>query len=73
MPHLDADTGLKYGERLAAAIGTGQVDSPWEQLAPSASIGVSPARQTPLPMARLDAALYHVKHHSKGHAALPPV
>ncbi len=72
VPHLDADAGLKYGERLAAAISTGQVGPPWGQLTPSASIGVSPTRQTPLPMAKLDAALYHVKRHSKGHAALPP-
>lgn len=72
VPNVDADTGLRYGERLAMAIGAGQVDPPWEQLTPSASIGVSPTRQTPLPMAQLDAALYHVKRHSKGHAALPP-
>ena len=39
---------------------------------PSASIGVSPASRTPVSMAQLDAALHHVKHNHKGHAALAP-
>ena len=72
VPLLDVQSGVQYGERLAAAIGSRRVDSPWEHLVPSASVGVSPARHTPLPMAQLDAALQHVKQHNKGHAALPP-
>lgn len=70
VPKLTAEAGLRYGERLAIAIAAGVVDDPWEHLRPSASIGVSPARRTPLPMAQLDAALYHVKREGKGHAGL---
>ena len=72
VPLLDLQTGLRYGERLAAAIGSRRVDAPWEHLVPSASVGVSPARHAPLPMAQLDAALHHIKQHNRGHAALPP-
>jgi diguanylate cyclase (GGDEF)-like protein len=72
IPQLAAEAGLQYGERLASAIAAGTVDEPWQDLEPSASIGVSPARQTPLPMSQLDAALYHVKRSGKGHAGLAP-
>jgi diguanylate cyclase (GGDEF)-like protein len=72
IPQLAAGAGLRYGERLATAIAAGTVDEPWQDLEPSASIGVSPARQTPLPMSQLDAALYHVKRNGKGRAALAP-
>ncbi len=72
VPRLTAQAGLEYGERLALAVASGTVDRPWAHLEPSASIGVSPARSTPLPMAQLDAALYRVKHDRRGHAALPP-
>jgi len=72
VPQLDAEAGLRYGERLALAIAEGKVDDPWGHVKPSASIGLSQARQIPLPMAQLDAALYHVKNSHKGHAALAP-
>jgi diguanylate cyclase (GGDEF)-like protein len=72
VPHLTPEAGLQYGQRLARAIAAGALDEPWDHLKPSASIGVSPARQTPLPIAQLDAALYQVKRHDKGHAAMAP-
>lgn len=72
VPRLNAEAGLRYGERLALAIAAGVVGEPWGELRPSASIGVSPARQTPLPMAALDTALYHAKATCQGHAALAP-
>ena len=72
VPLLDVASGLRYAERLAAAIGSQRAATPWEHLVPSASVGVSPVRHIPLPMAQLDAALYHAKRHNKGHAALPP-
>ncbi len=72
VPHFTEAAGLNYGERLAQAIAGGQVDEPWSHVKPSASIGVSTAQQGHLPMGQLDAALYHVKHSQKGHAALAP-
>jgi len=72
VPFLSTAEALPYGERLSRAIAAGVVDEPWEHVKPSASIGISPARRTPLPMADLDAALYHVKRNGKGHAALAP-
>jgi len=72
VPLVDVESGLQYGERLAAAVSSQRADSPWEHLVPSASVGVSPVRHIPLPMAQLDAALYYAKRHNKGHAALPP-
>jgi len=72
VPHLSAEDGLRYGKRMNLAIAAGAVDDPWGHVKPAASIGVCPARQTPLPMAQLDAALYHVKRNGKGHAALAP-
>lgn len=71
-PRLSEDAGLRYGEEVALAIADGQVEEPWSHLRPSASIGVSAATRTPLPIAQLDIALRHVKHHRKGHAALVP-
>jgi diguanylate cyclase (GGDEF)-like protein len=72
VPPLDTHAGLRHGERLAQATAGGRVDAPWQYLTPSASIGVSPTRDTPLPMEQLDAALYHVKRNRKGRAALVP-
>ncbi len=72
VPRLNAVAGLSFGERLAQAIAAARVDDPWSHLQPSASIGVSPASRTPVSMAQLDAALHHVKHNRKGHAALAP-
>lgn len=73
VPHLTAEAGLGYGERMSRAIAAGVVEDPWGHVRPSASIGVSPARKTPLPIAQLDAALFQVKRNGKGHVALAPV
>lgn len=70
VPHLTAEDGLRYGERMCRAIAAGVVDDPWRSVEPSASIGVSPARRTPLPMAQLDAALYQSKRTGGGLATL---
>ena len=70
---LTAEQGLPYGDRMSHAIAAGVVEDPWGHVKPSASIGISPARRTPLPMAALDAALYTVKQNGKGYAALAPV
>lgn len=72
VPHLSAEDGLRYGERMCHAIAAGVVDDPWRSVKPSASIGVSPARRTPLPMAQLDAALYQSKRIGGGLATLAP-
>ena len=72
VPRLSAVEGRNYGERLALAIADARLDEPWSLVRPSASIGVSQASRTPISMAQLDAALHHVKHNHKGHAALAP-
>jgi diguanylate cyclase (GGDEF)-like protein len=69
-PGLDADGGLRLGERLARAVRATHPAPPWQHLTLSVSLGVAAAKQTPLPFAQLDAALYRVKHSGKGHAGL---
>lgn len=72
VPHIDTAAGLRHGQRLAAAIASRCLVAPWHELKVSASIGVSPIRDTSLPMAGLDAALSQVKRTHKGRAAADP-
>ena len=72
-PQMPPHAGLAYAERLAAAVREGTPAAPWDGLRPSVSIGVGAARRTPLPLNRLDAALFEVKRVQKGHAALAAV
>lgn len=72
-PLMVSSAGLAYAERLADAVRNGSPAVPWQRLRPSASIGVGTTRRTPIPLDRLDAALFEVKRGKKGHAALAPV
>lgn len=72
VPGVHGDKGVEVGERLAQAVASRPLPHPWEHLTPSVSIGMCWTNRTPLPIARLDAALYRVKSSGKGHAAIDP-
>ena len=72
VPEVEGAGGLAFAERLAAAVRSTRPAAPWAHLSVSVSIGVCTTRRTPLPLERLDAALYEVKRTGKGHAGLAP-
>jgi diguanylate cyclase (GGDEF)-like protein len=72
LPRIQTGEGLIVGEKLAKAIRSRRLKTPWEHITPSVSIGVCWARRTSLPIQQLDEALYSVKSSGKGHAALYP-
>jgi len=72
VPEVEGAGGLAFAERLAAAVRITRPAAPWAHLSVSVSIGVCTTRRTPLPLERLDAALYEVKRTGKGHAGLAP-
>ena len=72
VPGVPGGKGLEVGERLAQAVASRPLPSPWEHLTPSVSIGMCWTKRTLLPIDRLDAALYRVKSSGKGRAAIDP-
>lgn len=60
--------GLGYATRLAEAVRDARPAPPWEALRLSVSIGACPTRRTPLPLHRLDQALWESKRSGKGRA-----
>ena len=70
LPGLSAHQGLELGSRIALAISQARVADPWQFLTLSASVGVSTAEPTCIPMGELDQALQEVKQSGKGRAKL---
>lgn len=70
LPGLDAQSGVRVGERIVRHLAATHLPAPWEALAVSASVGVAQAEPNRIPLVQLDEALYRVKRSGKGHVCL---
>ncbi len=74
-PGLTGDSAELYGQGLVEAVRSNHPSAPWDKLALSVSIGISPTHRTPLPFGELDKAMYQAKRSGKGRVAVstPPL
>lgn len=70
LPGLDAQSGVRVGERIVRHLADTHLAPPWDTLEVSASVGVAQAEPNRIPLAKLDEALYRVKRTGKGHVCL---